>query len=76
MPYPVPFDLLGDNALGWLQTDYLSPTLRLSRGNKGSLFVLAPESQPDAAELQSLLSPGKMGRGALYCIPPVLPLLG
>ena len=24
LPYPVPFDLLGENAKGWLQTDYLS----------------------------------------------------
>ena len=43
LPYPVPFELLGDNAKGWLQTDYLTQSLRLSRGNKGSLFVLAPE---------------------------------
>ena len=47
LPYPVPFELLGDNAKGWLQTDYLSPNLRLSRGNKGSLFVFAPEPDPD-----------------------------
>lgn len=25
LPYPVPFDLLGENAKGWLQTDYISP---------------------------------------------------
>ena len=37
LPYPVPFDLLGENAKGWLHTDYLTPTLRLSRGNKVSL---------------------------------------
>jgi hypothetical protein len=30
-PYPVPFQLLGDNAKGWLQTDYITPRLRLSR---------------------------------------------
>jgi hypothetical protein len=57
LPYPVPFDLLGDNAKGWLQTDYLSPSLRLSRGNKGSLFVLVPESEPDDPELEKLLTP-------------------
>ena len=57
LPYPVPFELLGDNAKGWLQTDYLSPNLRLSRGNKGSLFVFAPEPDPDDPELESYLSP-------------------
>mmetsp|Transcript_48247 Transcript_48247/g.160877 ORF Transcript_48247/g.160877 Transcript_48247/m.160877 type:complete len:313 (-) Transcript_48247:1100-2038(-) len=57
LPYPVPFDLLGDNAKGWLQTDYLSPSLRLSRGNKGSLFVLVPEPRPDDPELEALLQP-------------------
>ena len=57
LPYPVPFDLLGDNAKGWLQTDYLSPTLRTSRGNKGSLFVLAPEPEPDDPELEAYLAP-------------------
>ena len=57
LPYPVPFDLLGDNARGWLKTQYLSPTLRLSRGNKGSLFVLVPESEPDDPELEAYLAP-------------------
>ena len=57
-PYPVPFELLGDNAKGWLQTDYLSPRLRLSRGNKGTLFVLTPESEPDDPELEALLMEG------------------
>lgn len=35
-PYPVPFRLLGDEAKGWLDTTYLSPSgnLRISRGNK------------------------------------------
>ena len=54
-PYPVPFELLGDNAKGWLQTDYLDTNLRLSRGNKGSLFVLTPEPEPDDPELEALL---------------------
>ena len=57
LPYPVPFELLGDNAKGWLQTDYITPNLRLSRGNKGSLFVLAPEPEPDDPELEALLEP-------------------
>lgn len=36
LPYPVPFRLLGDEAKGWLDTTYLSPSgdLRISRGNK------------------------------------------
>lgn len=55
LPYPVPFDLLGDNAKGWLQTDYITPTLRLSRGNKGSLFVLVPEPEPNDGELEAFL---------------------
>ena len=57
LPYPVPFELLGDNAKGWLQTDYITPKLRLSRGNKGSLFVLVPEPEPDDPELEALLEP-------------------
>ena len=39
LPYPVPFRLLGDEARGWLDTTYLSPRLRISRGNKGTTFV-------------------------------------
>lgn len=41
VPYPVPFKLLGDEARGWLETTYLSPRVRISRGNKGTTFVLA-----------------------------------
>ncbi|KAL3700171.1 hypothetical protein R1sor_018193 [Riccia sorocarpa] len=42
VPYPVPFRLLGDEAKGWLDTTYLSPsgTIRISKGNKGSTFIL------------------------------------
>lgn len=40
IPYPVPFKLLGDEARGWLDTVYLSEQLRVSRGNKGTTFVL------------------------------------
>ena len=66
LPYPVPFKLLGDNAKGWLQTDYISPNLRLSRGNKGSLFVLVPEPEPDAAELTLMLAArGGFDRGGV-----------
>lgn len=40
VPYPVPFKLLGDEAKGWLDTTYLSDDLRISRGNKGTTFIL------------------------------------
>ena len=53
----MPFELLGEKAKGWLETKYLSPQLRLTRGNKGSLFVLTPESEPNDPELEALLSP-------------------
>ncbi|CAN0377154.1 unnamed protein product [Phaeothamnion confervicola] len=43
VPYPVPFRLLGDEVKGWIDITYLSPALRLSRGNKGTLFVLQRE---------------------------------
>lgn len=41
VPYPVPFRLLGDEAKGWLDTTYLSPSgnLRISRGNKVNYFT-------------------------------------
>ncbi|KDO56406.1 hypothetical protein CISIN_1g0157692mg, partial [Citrus sinensis] len=53
-PYPVPFRLLGDEAKGWLDTTYLSPSgnLRISRGNKGTTFVLQKKTEPR----QTLLS--------------------
>lgn len=40
LPYPVPFRLLGKEAEGYLDTSYLSETLRISTGNKGTQFVL------------------------------------
>ncbi|BDA41845.1 probable plastid-lipid-associated protein 12, chloroplasti [Coccomyxa sp. Obi] len=42
VPYPVPFKLLGDETKGWIDITYLSPNgdFRLSRGNKGTLFIL------------------------------------
>jgi hypothetical protein len=36
----VPFRLLGNEAKGWLDTTYLSERLRVSRGNKGTTFIL------------------------------------
>ncbi|KAK5811414.1 putative plastid-lipid-associated 12, chloroplastic -like protein [Gossypium arboreum] len=48
VPYPVPFRLLGDEAKGWLDTTYLSHSgnLRISRGNKGTTFVLQKKTDP------------------------------
>ncbi|XP_058001586.1 probable plastid-lipid-associated protein 12, chloroplastic isoform X3 [Hevea brasiliensis] len=48
VPYPVPFRILGDEAKGWLDTTYLSPSgnLRISRGNKGTTFVLQKKTEP------------------------------
>lgn len=46
IPYPVPFRLLGDEAKGWLDTTYLGENVRISRGNKGTTFVLVREEEP------------------------------
>ncbi|PKU69020.1 putative plastid-lipid-associated protein 12, chloroplastic [Dendrobium catenatum] len=48
VPYPVPFRLLGDEAKGWLDTTYLSASgiIRISRGNKGTTFVLQKKLEP------------------------------
>ncbi|CAM9098916.1 unnamed protein product [Chrysoparadoxa australica] len=43
IPYPVPFRLLGDDVKGWIDITYLSPRLRLSRGDTGTTFVLQKE---------------------------------
>ncbi|CAN1174957.1 Probable plastid-lipid-associated protein 12, chloroplastic [Linum perenne] len=58
VPYPVPFKLLGDEAKGWLDTTYLSPTgnLRISRGNKGTTFVLQKETEPRQKLLAAISS--------------------
>ena len=48
VPYPVPFKLLGKEAEGYLDTLYLSERLRISRGNKGTTFVLAREGAAGA----------------------------
>ena len=40
LPYPVPFQLLGDEAKGYLDTRYVSEGLRVSTGNKGTTFIL------------------------------------
>uniref|UniRef100_A0A0D9WYN8 Plastid lipid-associated protein/fibrillin conserved domain-containing protein n=1 Tax=Leersia perrieri TaxID=77586 RepID=A0A0D9WYN8_9ORYZ len=66
VPYPVPFRLLGDEAKGWLDTTYLSRTgnIRISRGNKGTTFVL----QKSADQRQMLLSAISAGTGVKEAI--------
>lgn len=58
VPYPVPFRMLGDEAKGWIDVTYLSPDgkLRLTRGNKGTLFVLSKEVSAKARLLEALAS--------------------
>ena len=45
LPYPVPFrnPLLRDAVKGWIDVTYLSDRIRVSRGNKGTTFVLKKE---------------------------------
>lgn len=52
IPYPVPFRLLGDETKAWFDVTYLSPkgTLRLTRGNKGTLFVLIKQDPIPASQ--------------------------
>jgi hypothetical protein len=45
VPYPVPFSLLGDEVKGWLETSYLGKDVRISRGNKGTTFILVREAE-------------------------------
>jgi hypothetical protein len=48
IPYPVPFrlPLLRDAVKGWIDITYLSDRIRISRGNKGTTFVLLKEKEP------------------------------
>ncbi|KAI3743186.1 hypothetical protein L1987_60891 [Smallanthus sonchifolius] len=66
VPYPVPFRLLGDEAKGWLDTTYLSKSgnLRISRGNKGTTFVLQKQTEPR----QRLLSAISSGSSVIQAI--------
>lgn len=45
IPYPVPFRLpiLRDAVKGWIDITYLSENMRISRGNKGTTFILIKE---------------------------------
>ena len=47
LPYPVPFrnPLFRDAVKGWIDVTYLSDRIRISRGNKGTTFVLKKEDE-------------------------------
>lgn len=47
--------LLGDERKGWVDITYLSPSgaFRLSRGNKGTLFILVKDSDSNSSKLQT-----------------------
>mmetsp|Transcript_23423 Transcript_23423/g.32837 ORF Transcript_23423/g.32837 Transcript_23423/m.32837 type:complete len:270 (-) Transcript_23423:30-839(-) len=47
VPYPVPFrlPLFRDAVKGWIDITYLSNRIRISRGNKGTTFVLVKEDE-------------------------------
>ncbi|XP_068490567.1 probable plastid-lipid-associated protein 12, chloroplastic isoform X4 [Phaseolus vulgaris] len=72
VPYPVPFKLLGDEAKGWLDTTYLSNSgnLRISRGNKGTTFVLQKQTEPR----QKLLTAISSGKGIKEAIEELISL--
>eukprot|EP00245_Coleochaete_scutata_P005884 TRINITY_DN19859_c0_g1_i1.p1 TRINITY_DN19859_c0_g1~~TRINITY_DN19859_c0_g1_i1.p1 ORF type:complete len:431 (-),score=75.34 TRINITY_DN19859_c0_g1_i1:392-1684(-) len=72
VPYPVPFKLLGDEAKGWLDTTYLSQSgdVRISRGNKGTTFVLQKNPSPR----QRLLQAANSGRNVEKAIEEIVPL--
>ncbi|AES63064.1 probable plastid-lipid-associated protein 12, chloroplastic isoform X1 [Medicago truncatula] len=72
VPYPVPFKLLGDEAKGWLDTTYLSHSgnLRISRGNKGTTFVLQKQTEPR----QKLLTAISSGVGVREAIDKLISL--
>ena len=46
IPYPVPFRLpfLRDAVKGWIDITYMSDRMRISRGNKGTTFVLVKDA--------------------------------
>jgi len=49
IPYPVPFRLpiFRDAVKGWIDVTYLSERIRISRGNKGTTFVLLKEEDTE-----------------------------
>ncbi|KAJ6799623.1 putative plastid-lipid-associated protein 12, chloroplastic [Iris pallida] len=76
VPYPVPFRLLGDEAKGWLDTTYLSNTgnIRISRGNKGTTFVLQKKTTEITEPRQRLVEAISLGSGVLEAIEELVDL--
>jgi hypothetical protein len=67
IPYPVPFDALEKarpgQTKGWFATTYLDETLRVSRGNKGSYFVLMrPETYWEMRRTRETRESGSAGK--------------
>jgi len=52
LPYPVPFALLGDRAVGWLDTTHYEPTtgFRAAVGNKGTKFIFQRRRTSDGGD--------------------------
>lgn len=59
LPYPVPFKLLGDETKGWLDITYLDASLRIARGNKGTLFILVKDDPPTTKLLDRIAAGAK-----------------
>jgi len=59
IPYPVPFRLVGDEGKGWIDVTYMSKDgeFRISRGNKGTTFVLV-KSKTAVEELLDVVASG------------------
>eukprot|EP00897_Mesotaenium_endlicherianum_P007469 jgi/Mesen1/6750/ME000344S06028 len=70
LPYPVPFRLLGDEAKGWLDTTYLSPdgNLRISKGNKGTTFVLQKQLSARQRLMQAVKSKRSVEQGLWWAV--------
>jgi len=59
IPYPVPFEVLErlrpGQTQGWFSTEYLDEDLRISAGNKGSVFVLRRPPGSNSAATEALI---------------------
>ncbi|KAL4858473.1 putative plastid-lipid-associated protein 12 [Chlorella vulgaris] len=81
VPYPVPFQLLGDERKGWIDITYLAPdgSLRLSRGNKARharlLEALAQRRGRNDAEILQLVEE-VVASGSGVAAPAASPLAG
>ena len=71
IPYPVPFKLLGDEAKGWIDNTYLGNDIRISRGNKGTIFVLKKADDDDFSARFASTSADDVKRGIVAPRPVV-----